>query len=149
MNFLSDSSFSKLHDTIKQIALNAVETSKPSGVFYGTVVSASPLQIQLEQKIILGSEFLILSSSVRDFTVTMTVDHQTDVESEHTHQYFDSDTGQGASGSTTRTSSPTTHLHSYSGTKTFKIHLGLKTGEKVVLMRVQGGQQFIVLDRVR
>lgn len=29
------------------------------------------------------------------------------------------------------------------------IHLGLKVGEKVMLIRVQGGQQFVVLDRVR
>ena len=146
---MPDSSFSKLHSTIKQIALNAVDASKPSGIFFGTVLSASPLQIQLDQKLTLGAEFLILSSLVQDFTVSMTVDHQTNIESEHTHQYYDSDTGQGASGSTTRTSDPTTHLHGYSGTKAFSVHLGLKAGEKVILMRIQGGQQFLVLDRVR
>lgn len=30
-----------------------------------------------------------------------------------------------------------------------KLKLGLKQGEKVILVRVQGGQQFLVLDRVR
>ncbi len=146
---MPDETFSKLQGVMKQVALNAVESTKPSGIFYGTVLATSPLQVQLDQKMTLGAEFLVLSSLVQDFTVSMTVDHQTEVEGAHTHQYFDSDTGQGASGSSTRTSDPTTHLHGYKGTKAFTVHLGLKAGEKVILMRVQGGQQFLILDRVR
>jgi hypothetical protein len=149
VNSLPDESFSKLHGTIKQIALNAMESTKPSGIFYGTVLAASPLQVQIDQKMTLGAEFLVLSSLVQDFTVSMTVDHQTEVEGAHTHQYFDSDTGQDASGSLTRTSDPATHLHGYKGTKAFRVHLGLKAGEKVILIQVQGGQQFLVLDRIR
>ena len=120
---MADASFSKLHDSIKTVAMNALEASKPSGIFFGTVLSASPLKIQVEQKMTLGAEFLVLSTLVQDFTVNMTVDHQTEVEAEH--------------------------LHDYKGTKAFRVHLGLKAGEKVILLRVQGGQQFIVLDRVR
>lgn len=40
------------------------------------------------------------------------------------------------------------HKHGYVGRKTFRVHLGLKTGERVLLLRIQGGQQYIVLDRV-
>ena len=139
---MADESFSKLHDGIKTIALNALEASKPSGIFFGTVVSASPLKIQVEQKMTLGAEFLVLSSLVQDFTVSMTVDHQTEAETEHTHAIHDTYSGGGSS-------DPTSHLHEYTGTKSFKVHLGLNAGEKVILLRVQGGQQFIVLDRVR
>ena len=120
---MGDVSFSKLHDLIKEIALKAVESAKPSGIFYGTVVSTSPLKIQLEQKIILDAEFLILTSLVRDFSISMTVDHSTESEIEHIHQVM--------------------------GTKTFRLHLGLRQNEKVILLRVQGGQQYLVLDRVR
>jgi len=126
-----------------------MDASKPMGIYYGTVTSVSPLEILLEQKIPLSAEFLILTSAVQDYEVSMTVEHQTDAENDHTHQYFDSDTGMAASGSTTRTSEATTHFHTYSGTKTFKIHNALKTGDKVVMLRVQGGQQFLVLDKVR
>ena len=139
---MADASFSKLHDSIKTIALNALEASKPSGVFYGTVVSASPLKIQVEQKMTLGAEFLVLSTLVQDFTVNMTVDHQTEAETEHTHTIHDTYTGGGSS-------DPTEHFHDYKGTKAFRVHLGLTVGERVILLRVQGGQQFIVLDRVR
>ena len=51
---MADESFSKLHDSIKTIALNALEASKPSGIFFGTVTSVSPLKIQVEQKMTLG-----------------------------------------------------------------------------------------------
>ena len=139
---MADESFSKLHDSIKNIALNALEASKPSGIFFGTVVSASPLKIQVEQKMTLGAEFLVLSTLVQDFVVSMTVDHQTEAETEHTHIIHDTYTDGG-------TSDPTEHLHEYKGTKSFRVHLGLRAGEKVILRRVQGGQQFIVLDRVR
>jgi len=146
---LPDEHFSGLHDLIKQTALNVVETSKPSGIFFGTVVSSNPLQIQVDQKLTLDADFLILTSLVKDFTVDMTVNHSTDPETAHTHGYFDSDTGEGASGSSSRSTAATSHLHTYTGRKSFTIHFGLQAGEKVILMRVQGGQQFIVLDRVR
>jgi len=35
----------------------------------------------------------------------------------------------------------------FKGRKKFIIHNNLSVGEKVVLLRMQGGQKFIVLDR--
>lgn len=32
--------------------------------------------------------------------------------------------------------------------KKYKLHYGLKTGERVILLRADGGQKFIILDRV-
>lgn len=34
------------------------------------------------------------------------------------------------------------------GTRTYQVNNALTTGEKVVLIRVQGGQSYLVLDRV-
>ena len=34
------------------------------------------------------------------------------------------------------------------GKKAFKVHLGLKAGEQVLLLRTDGGQKFIIIDRV-
>ena len=41
-----------------------------------------------------------------------------------------------------------THKHSYKGRKKFTVHNALKKGEKVVMIKLQGGQKFVVLDRV-
>lgn len=53
---------------LKKAALDAVEASKPVNVYFGEVLSASPLKINVEQKMILGEKQLILSRNVTDFT---------------------------------------------------------------------------------
>lgn len=40
------------------------------------------------------------------------------------------------------------HNHEYKGTKEFIINNALQTGEKVVLIREQGGQKYLVIDRI-
>lgn len=99
----------------------------------------SPLEITTDQKLILGEKQLILTNAVRDYTVEMTVDHVTEVIS-HGHSVTDTYTGGG-------TAQPVDHSHPYKGRKSFRVHLGLKMGEKVILVRCDGGQQFVVLDR--
>jgi len=119
-------------ENIKRAAVEAVQSTMPSGVYFGTVISSSPLKISVEQKMTLDSNQLVLSTLVQDFTVSMTVDHVTEDKS-------------GGSGEASFAS----HNHAYTGTKSFRVHLGLKAGEKVVLLREQGGQKYIVLDRIR
>lgn len=41
-----------------------------------------------------------------------------------------------------------THVHGYVGRKTFLVHNALVAGEEVLLMRMQGGQNYLVIDRV-
>lgn len=79
-------------DLIKATALKAVEASNPVNILFGTVINASPMEIEIHQKLKLTKEFLVMTET--------------------------------------------------------SIRTGLKKGDKVVLLRVQGGQQFVVLDRV-
>lgn len=115
---------------VKQAAVEAVKADGPMAVSFGTVTSASPLKIQVDQKKTLTEAQLILTNNVRDFNVDMTVDHQTESES-------------GGSGAAAFAA----HQHAYKGRKTFKVHLALKAGEKVILISCDGGQKYIVLDR--
>lgn len=78
--------------TIKRIALEAVEASRPVNVCFGKVTSASPLKIQVDQKMILDKDQLILCKTVTDPK--------------------------------------------------------LKKGDELVLIRQQGGQQYVVIDRM-
>lgn len=121
-----------LNEVLKQLSLETYQSIMPTGIYFGTVISASPLKISVEQKMTLTEKQLVLTSLVKDFSVNMTVDHSTENKS-------------GGSGE----ASFAPHNHAYKGTKSFKVHLGLKAGEKVMLIRVQGGQKFIVLDRIR
>nr|DAI29375.1 MAG TPA: Protein of unknown function (DUF2577) [Caudoviricetes sp.] len=124
---------------VKKAAVEAVRAENPMGVCHGTVTGLSPLEITTDQKLILGERQLILTNAVRDYTVEMTVDHVTEVIS-HGHSVTDTYTGGG-------TAQPVDHSHPYKGRKSFRVHLGLKMGEKVILVRCDGGQQFVVLDR--
>lgn len=127
-------------EMVKRAALSVVEASNPVNILFGTVISSTPLKINVEQKLTLGEKRLILSRNVTDYSVAMTVDHTTENHS-HTHTIEDTYTGSGSA-------SMETHNHEYKGTKTFRVHNALKSGEKVILIRVQGGQKYLVFDRL-
>ena len=120
-----------LLEIIKQAGIEAMEASKPVKVMFGEVKSVKPLMIMVEQKLPLTEEFLILTYAVKDHWRDMTVDHLTENAS-------------GGSGDSAYAS----HNHSYKGRKPFLIHNDLMVGEHVLLPSMQGGQKFIVLDRV-
>lgn len=131
----------ELIKAIKRAALEAMNASKPVEVCFGKVTSASPLKILVEQKMTLGEAQLVLCRNVTGYTVEMTVDHYTENETAHTHAVQDTYTGGGSS-------SPTKHLHAYKGRKKFTVHNGLVVGDEVILIRQQGGQKYIVVDRI-
>ena len=116
---------------IKRASTEAVNAGKPFAMTLGTVTKTAPLTISVDQKLTLGPAQLLLTNAVRDYSVDMTVDHLTENTA-------------GGSGEAAFAS----HNHAYKGRKKFIVHLGLKTGERVLLLRIQGGQKYIVLDRV-
>lgn len=120
-----------LFEMIKKISTEAVDAKKPAGLLFGKVISDSPLKILVEQKMTLEKEQLVLCRNVTDFKVMMTVKHFTENKG-------------GGSGDSAYES----HRHEYKGKKEFLVHNKLKTGEEVLLLRQQGGQKFIVVDRV-
>lgn len=130
---------------IKLAAVEAVEAGKPADVIFGTVVSDKPLQIKIDQKLILQGQSLVLTRSVTDYDVDMTVAHSTEFSGARGHSHKVSTTND--SGTTDEDFAPD-HRHGYEGTKTFSVQNALKTGEQVVMLRMAGGQRYLVLDRV-
>ena len=59
---------------IKKTAVDAVNASKPANMTFGKVVSVSPLKIQVDQKLTLGSAQLILSRNVTDYKIPISID---------------------------------------------------------------------------
>lgn len=124
-------------ELIKRAALEAVDASKPVAVLFGQVISDSPLKIQVDQKSIYTEKMLILTRNVTDFEVDATVSMQ-DVVISHSHSV----TGGG-------TAISINHNHPIKGRKKFKVHNALVVGDEVVLLRIQGGKRFLVLDRIK
>mgnify|MGYP003291447016 FL=1 len=129
-----------LLNTLKAIAQQVNEDGKPSGIVFGTVISTEPLQIQLNQSLILDEDFLVLTHNVLDHYVDITVSHYTvnDAFLDTTHAHPHAGTN----------SFDSHHKHAYQGRKKIMLHYGLRNGEKVMLIRDQGGQKYVVLDRV-
>ena len=123
--------FNDLLVMIKKAAIEAMNASKPTAIVYGKVISKSPLKINVEQKMTLTAAQLVLTRNVTDYQVEMTVDHETGFRS-------------GGSGD----SSFVSHNHAYTGKKSFTVHNGLVVGDEVIMIQMQGGQKYIVMDRV-
>lgn len=115
---------------IQKLVLGVINAQKLSTVVYGTVLSVSPLEIQVDQKLTLKEEQLKLTRTVMDYEVDMTVDHKTENRS-------------GGAGESAFAS----HNHDYKGRKKFLIHNGLIEGDKVTMIRAHGGQQFLIIDK--
>jgi len=152
---------------IKQAALDAVASIKPVNVFFGEVLSTSPLKINVEQKMTLGENQLILSRNVMDFETEASIDWETESASaDMAHSHNGSIDVSVASevlpeeleltvNNTVESSVEigeavidSTHSHSLSGRKKITVHNSLVVGEHVILIRQQEGQKFIVMDRI-
>ena len=123
--------YKKMLSVMKQAAIEVIEAMKPVNTCFGVVTSEAPLKILVDQKMELSQAQLILTRNVTDFYTDETVDHLTE--------------NRGGGGGYALFES---HNHNYKGRKQFLIHHKLLAGDKVLLLREQGGQRYIVIDRV-
>lgn len=135
--------YPSIADSIKRLAKGVQDASQPMDLVFGVVESANPLNIRINQKMVLPDEFLILTNAVKDHSVDISIAWTTELEKEHTH-------GNGNNGKPTEgVEEPKDgHKHDIKGRKRITIHNGLTVGEKVLLLRTQGGQNYVVIDRV-
>lgn len=121
--------------TIKRAAVDAVDATKPVEVCFGKVSSASPLKILVEQKMTLGEAQLVLCRNVTDY--------KTDISGGNLQNFYYVGSPPNAS---TLPVSPA-HVHAM-GKIQVTVHNGLVVGDEVILLRQQGGQKYIVVDRI-
>lgn len=137
----------------------------------------APLEIQIHDKLILDEDFLELTNAVRDHWVDVevyweTIDdndlaefqanhysnvaiHNSNVGKYNGHLHTNGNNGS-PTGPLTKEEMQmapvnqwhTSHLHNIAGRKRMRVYNGLHKGEKVVLLRMRGGQKYLVLDRI-
>lgn len=129
-------------DAIKQVALGAIEAGNPMAVLFGTVAKVNPLEVNVDQRFTLTEDFLVIPESLKyiracdeKFEVSMKGNFLTGpvVEEENEEQWTGSTRMYGREITATRKKMPLAPF---------------EVGDKLILLRVQGGQQFVVLDRV-
>lgn len=104
---------------IKQAGVGAVDASNPVAILYGNVTKVDPLEVYVHQRLTLTEDFLVVTESLTRYEVDL----------RHAHSTSEGATSEALTGK-------------------IVIREGLKVGNKVLLVRVQGGQQFVVLDKV-
>lgn len=121
----------KLVKLLKQLSNDTINNSEPFEYRKGKVETITPLTVRIDQKMLLEEDELILTHLVKDYEVDISVSHETK----------DFELIEGVPTDIKK------HKHEYKGRKKIIIHQGLKVGEEVILLKVQGGQNYIVLDR--
>lgn len=96
---------------IKRMVKETIENEKPTRVMYGKVISTNPLKVNIEQRMVLDKNFLVLSDRLTRKSTRIRIPSTND----QVDVVFDN---------------------------------SLKVNDKVILLREQGGQKFIILDKV-
>lgn len=144
----------ELMKLFKKNAMDAFEASNPVHILFGKVISTEPLQIDVEQKMKLGKSRLFLCRNVTDFETEITDYVETEQALEdHGHEFL---LNTEAAGEPLHTHEITgsmqeaglTHSHKITGRRKITVHNGLVVGDEVILLRSQGGQKYLVLDRI-
>lgn len=105
--------------TIKKAGVGAVQAGNPVNVLFGTVTKTSPLEVNVDQRFTLPADLILVPESLTRY----------EVELQHNHSHPNGTTGDAL-------------------TTPIVIREGLQPGDKVILIRVQGGQKYVVMDKV-
>lgn len=120
---------------LQQAAVDAVRAAKPTEVTRGRVVSTEPVQIMVDQKITLGELQLDRGETMEEYKA------ETELEIEE----IDLDLTMEIDGETVAAKVK----GSGKMIGTMKVRRSLDVGDEVILVRQQGGQKYIMYDKVR
>lgn len=133
----------ELKDVLYQMMSESQKASQPSELRIGTVTATDPLEITINTAMApLRQEILILTEPVVEKKIPIL---------QHTHKITDTYTGGGSASDALLQSQII--CQEYGEQLPVEggfiiLNRALEVGDKVVLMRVQNGQKFIVLSRV-
>ena len=117
---------------IQTLIKSTIGSMKLSNYIYGEVINDEPLEIKIDQKLTLNKMQIILTRNVTEWEEEIDIDWSSVM---HSHG-FDGE-GSVQEGNT-----------NLKGRYKIMHKTKLKTGEKVLLAQIEGGQQYVVIDRV-
>lgn len=116
---------SALHDTIKRMINDVLDFKNVSDWVYGTVTKIEPLEIQLDQKLTLPKSFLEVSPQLSNYKIKVEYEKEPEPEPGNSDEELEIIE------------------------KEITIKNELKQGDKVILLKKNGGQKYLVLDRIK
>lgn len=131
-----------LLDTVKKVAVQSAESTIPMAIKHGTVKKTDPLTIWVDDRFDVTGEALIVPKELQPgYCIT------------HRHSGFEGSPETESKSGGTEEAAFAPHSHGLknnywtnSGAES-EYYYGLKQGEKVILLRNAGGQQYLILGR--
>jgi hypothetical protein len=123
--------------SIKQAAMEASEAASPVKLLWGKVIVASPLKIQIDQKLVLASEQLVLTHNVLDYQTKISFDNAAIKQLFTTWDVLEQTESQ-----------PAKIAFKAKVEHEITIYNHLEQDDEVLLAQLQGGQKFVVLEKV-
>lgn len=117
---------SGLIDVMKRASMEAMENAQMSDLRYGKVTSEKPLKVYVTNLFTIPESMLVVPEHLTDYEIEITTEGYgwvTEEEQSHKHDIKQKK-------------------------RKLKIHGALKVGDKVALLRKQGGQSYFILDRL-
>lgn len=106
-------------EAIKQAALGAMDAAGPVIVQLGVVTSVNPLKVMVDNRLELTEDFFVVLESLTKLELDL----------KHTHSITGGSTQEALKDK-------------------IILRKGLEAGDKLLLLRMQGGQRYVILDRV-
>ena len=120
-----------LIEALKQVSSEVVQAGNPTSVIYGKVISKHPLKIQVNNKLILDESFLVLTKNVLDHKVKFTMDFRGE------------EPGKITINGEQNVLDKMEYKKGYAIIKN-----GLNVGDTAIMVQQQGGQKFVVVDKM-
>ena len=140
-------------EIIKVAAMDAIENSKPCDLRFGTVSSISPLKVKVSNDFIIPESLLVVPEHLTDYSLNANVGGDGNTSSSSgtsVSMHVEGETLVINTNviSTVDEDEPTDETVDFVDDRTLTIYNGLNVGDKVVLLRNQGGSSYLILDRV-
>ena len=115
-------------EAIKQAAAAAIEAGAPMAIMFGEVTRIDPLEVTVDQRFAIDADFLIVPENLTRYEIDL----------RHDQAYADS----GESGTAAKMTEPALPE------EPIVIRKGLEAGDRLILLRMQGGQKYLIFDKV-
>lgn len=142
----------ELAEAIKQLSQQQSDGTYPVAILFGTITGVKPVVLKIDNQVY-GSDFVVIPQHLTDYKVSVNVSGGfSGKTSSTTHTHSGGQHDGHTDGTGEHTHSGGSHSHeissfSMSGS-VMTVHNALKVGDKVIVARQNGGQKFVILDRI-
>lgn len=137
---------SALYQAMKRV-VNEYDANKAgTNVHFGTVRGEKPLEIELDSKLRLEERFFVVAEHLTDYEIEFELNENLTGNELTGIRQIEGWYAQHEGQQTVVVNSG--GIQGYTGKGTVKLLNHLKAGDRVIVLRMEGGQQFVVADRI-